>query len=194
MIAYLEGLLTYKSPALVHLDIHGLGYEVQISLNTYSRIQHLDRCKLHTYLLIKEDAHTLFGFFEESEKLIFLQLISVSGIGATTARMMLSSLHPEEIQRAILQENDQLLERIKGIGSKSAKRIILELKDKMLKQKDNLQISTTVNNTQENDALNALIALGVSRNAAELAVGKVLKAESQVPDLEQLIKMALRNL
>ncbi|MHB1921639.1 MAG: Holliday junction branch migration protein RuvA, partial [Chitinophagaceae bacterium] len=154
----------------------------------------LDRCKLHTYLLVKEDAHTLFGFFEESEKQIFLQLISVSGIGATIARMMLSSLQPEEIRRAILQENESLLERIKGIGAKSAKRIILELKDKMLKQKDNLQISSLSNNTMENDALNALITLGVSRNAAELAVGKVIKEENKVQDVEQLIKLALKNL
>ena len=136
MIAYIDGIITYQSPAVIHLEVNGLGYEVQISLHTYSRIQGMQRCKLHTYLHIKEDAHTLYGFFEESEKHIFLQLLGVSGIGASTARMILSSVQPAEIQRAIVQENEKLLESIKGIGAKTAKRIILELKDKMVKQQD----------------------------------------------------------
>lgn len=195
MIAYLNGKLSYKSPAMVHLDVQGVGYEVQISLNTYSRIQGLDGCKLLTYLHIKEDAHTLYGFFDDAERQIFLLLISVSGIGANTARMMLSSLQPEDIQRAIAMENAKMLESIKGIGAKTAQRVILELKDKIKKQKDiGHQISVTVNNTMQEDALNALVTLGIARNVAEQAINKVLKAEPQLQDLEGLIKKSLKSL
>jgi len=195
MIAYLNGKLSYKSPAMVHLDVQGVGYEVQISLNTYSRIQALESCKLLTYLHIKEDAHTLYGFFDNAERTIFLMLIGVSGIGANTARMMLSSLQPEDIQRAITMENEKMLESIKGIGAKTAKRIILELKDKFKKQKDaGLQISVASNNTMQEDALNALVTLGIARNVAEQAISKVLKAEPLLDDLEGLIKKSLKGL
>ncbi|HVB03016.1 MAG TPA: Holliday junction branch migration protein RuvA [Chitinophagaceae bacterium] len=194
MIAYIEGKLTYKSPALVHLDVQGLGYEVQISLNTYSRIRNLESCKLQTYLHIKEDAHTLYGFFDEGEKAVFLLLISVAGVGAATARMMLSSLQPDEIRRAILMENEKVLESIKGIGAKTAKRLILELKDKIFRQRDDNQISAFTNNTIQSDALNALIALGISRSAAEAAVQQVIKTETPIPGLEELIKKSLKNL
>ncbi|HUX84970.1 MAG TPA: Holliday junction branch migration protein RuvA [Chitinophagaceae bacterium] len=194
MIAYIEGKLTFKSPATVHMDVQGLGYEVQISLNTFSRIRDLDRCRLFTFLHIKEDAHTLYGFFDQAEKSVFLQLISVSGVGASTARMMLSSLQPEEIQAAILQENERTLESIKGIGSKTARRLILELKDKFMRQKDENQISGLPNNTMQGDALNALIALGISRSAADSAVQKVLKGSPPFHGLEELIKQALKNL
>jgi holliday junction DNA helicase RuvA len=195
MIAYLNGKLSYKSPAMVHLDVQGVGYEVQISLNTYSRIQALENCKLLTFLHIKEDAHTLYGFFDDAERSIFLMLIGVSGIGANTARMMLSSLQPEDIQRAITMENEKMLESIKGIGAKTAKRIILELKDKFKKQKDiGFQISVASNNTMQEDALNALVTLGIARNVAEQAISKVLKAEPLLEDLEGLIKKALKGL
>jgi Holliday junction DNA helicase RuvA len=195
MIAYLNGKLSYKSPAMVHLDVQGVGYEVQISLNTYSRIQGMDSCKLLTYLHIKEDAHTLYGFSDDAERQMFLLLISVSGIGANTARMMLSSLQPEDIQRAIAMENAKMLESIKGIGAKTAQRVILELKDKIKKQKDvGHQISVTVNNTMQEDALNALVTLGIARNVAEQAINKVLKAEPQLQDLEGLIKKSLKSL
>lgn len=195
MIAYLNGKLSYKSPALVYIDVQGVGYEVQISLNTYSRIQGLDSCKLLTYLHIKEDAHTLYGFFDEAERKMFLLLIGVSGIGANTARMMLSSLQPEDIQRAIAMENEKMLESIKGIGAKTAKRVILELKDKISKQKDiSHQISVTPNNTMQEDALNALVTLGIARNVAETAINKVMKAEPLLQDLEALIKKSLKGL
>jgi Holliday junction DNA helicase RuvA len=195
MIAYLNGKLSYKSPAMVHLDVQGVGYEVQISLNTYSRIQGMDSCKLLTYLHIKEDAHTLYGFADDAERQMFLLLISVSGIGANTARMMLSSLQPEDIQRAIAMENAKMLESIKGIGAKTAQRVILELKDKIKKQKDvGHQISVAVNNTMQEDALNALVTLGIARNVAEQAINKVLKAEPQLQDLEGLIKRSLKSL
>lgn len=198
MIAYLSGKLAYKSPALVYVDVQGVGYEVQISLHTYSRIQALDQVKLLTFLHIKEDAHTLYGFFEESEKTMFLHLLAVSGIGAGTARMMLSSLTPEDLQRAILMENERMLEGVKGIGAKTAKRIILELKDKMKKVKDTgahlNDLSAPVHNTMQDDALNALVTLGIARNMAEQAIQKVMKAEPQLQDLEGLIKKALKSL
>ncbi|MBC9930750.1 Holliday junction branch migration protein RuvA [Chitinophaga qingshengii] len=196
MIAYLDGKLAYKSPAFVHMDVHGIGYEVQISLNTYSRIQGLDSCKLLTFLQIKEDAHTLYGFFEEAEKNLFLLLISVSGVGAGTARMMLSSLQPEDIQRAIMMENEKMLESVKGVGAKTAKRIILELKDKIKKQKDTigLQLSAPVNNTIHEDALNALVTLGIARNMADAAIQRVMKNEPLLQNLEELIKKALKSL
>lgn len=195
MIAYLSGKLAYKSPALLHLDVNGVGYEVQISLHTYSRIQALDQVKLLTFLHIKEDAHTLYGFFEESEKYMFLALLGVSGIGASTARMMLSSLTPEDLQRAILMENERMLEGVKGIGAKTAKRIILELKDKLKKVREDItHLSVAVHNTMEDDALNALVTLGIARNMAEQAIQKVMKANPQTQDLEELIKKALKSL
>lgn len=195
MIAYLNGKLAYKSPALVHLDVNGVGYEVQISLHTWTQIQHLETCKLLTYVHIKEDAHTMYGFFEDAERSMFLQLISVSGIGASTARMMLSSLHPEDIQRAIVMENEKMLEGVKGIGAKTAKRLILELKDKMRKHKEEITyLSSSTHNTIQDDALNALVTLGIARNMAEQAVQRVLKAEPQLNELEILIKKSLKNL
>ncbi|MBV8255718.1 MAG: Holliday junction branch migration protein RuvA [Chitinophaga sp.] len=195
MIAYLSGKLAYKSPALVYIDVNGVGYEVQISLNTYSRIQDLESCKLLTWLHIKEDGHTLYGFFEESEKSLFLLLISVSGIGANTARMMLSSLQPEDITRAILMENEKMLESVKGIGAKTAKRVILELKDKVKKGKENpIHLSLPVDNTIQEDALNALVTLGIARNMAESAITKVMKNEPLLQNLEELIKKALKSL
>src|SRR6202012_5167271 len=131
MIAFLRGNFAYKSPALVHMDVAGGGYELQISLNTYSRIEGLDSGILLTYLHIREDAHILYGFFDRAEKELFIQLIGVSGVGASTARMMLSSMKPEEIIRAILQGNAPQLESIKGIGKKYAERILLALPDKL---------------------------------------------------------------
>lgn len=194
MYAYLDGLLTWKSPALVHLEVQGIGFEIQISLNTYSRIQHLERCRLHTHLSIKEDAHTLYGFYELAEKQVFVQLISVSGIGASTARMILSSLQPEELRTAILRGDDQLLERIKGIGPKSAKRLVLELKDKMQKEALDVQNIPSRDNTVRGDALNALLALGIARSAAETALQKVLKSQAEPSSLEDVVKQALKSL
>ena len=163
MIAFLRGNFIHKSPALVLVDVNGVGYELHISLNTYSSIQSLEKGQIHTYLQIKEDSQTLFGFFDVQEKELFIQLISVSGVGAATARMMLSSVKPEEIVRAIVQGNIRLLESIKGIGKKSAERIILELKDKVTKTAYHTNISALINNTLEQEALNALMALGIAR-------------------------------
>lgn len=194
MIAYIEGKLTYKSPARVHLDIGGLGYEIEISLNTYSRIQDQDTCKLLTYLHIKEDAHTLYGFYEQSEKTLFLALLSVSGVGASTARMILSALKPEELRAAIVREDDRVLERIKGIGQKTARRIILELKDKLGKADIGAASGPQTGNTVPEDALNALLALGIARPAAEAAVRKAMGNLREGGSLETLIKDALKCL
>jgi len=198
MIAYVSGKITYKSPTCIYMDLNGLGYEVQISLNTYEKIQALDRCKLLTYLHIKEDAHTLYGFYEEGEKEMFLSLISVSGVGAATTRMILSGMKPEEIQRAIIDEDAKTLQSIKGIGTKTAKRIILELKDKLLKS-DNIPLpsptlSKTSGNSLASDALNALLALGIGRSMADKAIKKALKSGEATNSVEDLIKKALKNI
>lgn len=198
MIAYIEGSITYKSPTCVYLDVNGLGYEVQISLHTYSQIQSLRQCKLLTHLHIKEDAHTLYGFFEEEEKNMFLALLSVSGVGAATTRVILSGMKPDEIQAAILEENVKMLESIKGIGAKTAKRIILELKDKLIKSGttslSSPMQSASSGNSLAADALNALLALGIARGVADRAIKKAMKAGQAGSSLENLIKEALKNI
>ena len=195
MIAFLRGTFAFKSPALVHIDVAGVGYELQISLNTYSRIEQLETGALLTYLHIREDAHILYGFFDKAEKDLFIQLLSVSGVGAATARMMLSSMKPEEITRAILQGNAKQLESIKGIGKKSAERIILELRDKLGRtREENTNISSLTSNSLEQDALNALITLGIARPAAENAIKKVLNEGAGADKIEDVIKKVLKIL
>ena len=193
MISFLKGDFTVKGPASVVIDVNGVGYEVLISLNTYSKIQHLDKGQLHTSLLVREDAHTLYGFFELAEKEMFLQLINVSGIGASTARVMLSYMKPEELARAIINGDIRTLEGIKGIGRKTAERLVVELKDKLAKHPLETNISTLKHNTLHTDALNALLALGINRQAADQAIQKTLVGQPNLP-LEDLIKKALRTL
>lgn len=193
MIAYLKGNFVHKSPAMVQVEVNGVGYEVQISLNTYSKIQNLDSGVLQTCLLIREDAHILYGFFDATEKEMFLHLIGVSGIGASTARVMLSYMKPAEIARAIIQADTRTLEGIKGIGKKTAERMVLELKDKLTKTPVDPNISPMKNNTLQQDALNALTALGINRQAANQAIEKTLAAGSNL-SVEELIKKALRTL
>ncbi len=194
MFAYITGKLTYKSPTFVILESNGIGYDISISLNTYSHIQDLEQCKLYTYFYVKEDLHALYGFSEESEKQRFTQLISVSGIGPNTARMILSSMTPEELQHAILEENVAQIESIKGIGPKSAKRLILELKDKVGQGTDHSSISTTSYNTLKEEALSALVKLGFSKLIAEKAVIKVMKNEVNDMNVENILKQALKNM
>ena len=194
MIAFVRGNFVNKTPASVTVDVNGVGYELQISLNTYSRIQNLEKGSLFTYLQIKEDGHTLYGFFEIQEKELFTQLISVSGVGAATARMILSSMKSVDVVRAIATGDARVLESVKGIGKKSAERIILELKDKMGKISTDSNISTLINNSLEQDALNALISLGIARNTGEQAVNKVLKAEPGLDKVEEIIKKALKTI
>ena len=192
MYAYLEGKFTLKNPAQVYVDIHGVGYELNISLNTYAHIQNLEQGKLYTYLQIKEDGHTLYGFFDKGEKEMFVQLISVSGVGAATARMMLSHLKPDEVSKAIVQNNVKLLESVKGIGKKTAERLVLELRDKVNKAATDLTIPATAGNRLQQDALNALVSLGISRPQAETAIQKIIQVDSDITNLEELIKKALK--
>lgn len=194
MYAYLQGKFTVKNPAQVYVDINGIGFEVNISLNTYSHIVNLDQGRLFTYLQIKEDSHVLYGFFDKAEKEIFVQLIGISGIGAATARMMLSSLKPEEVSRAIIQGNIKLLESIKGIGKKTAERLVLELKDKLGKSGGDSNFPAIAGNSLQQDALNALVALGISRPMAEASVQKIIVTEPHIANLEDLIKKALKTL
>jgi holliday junction DNA helicase RuvA len=193
MYAYLQGKFTFKNPAQVYVDVNGVGYEVNISLNTYTHIQQLQEGKLYTYLQVKEDAHVLYGFFDRGEKEMFVQLISVSGVGAATARMMLSHTKPEEISRAIVQGNVKLLESIKGIGKKTAERLVLELRDKMGKiTADNDMMGVQTGNSLQQDALNALTALGISKQQAESAIQKIITTQPNTNNLEELIKKALK--
>ncbi|MEO0000600.1 MAG: Holliday junction branch migration protein RuvA [Bacteroidota bacterium] len=191
MIISLTGTFVQKTPSFIHLNVMGVGYEVQISLNTYSAIQDKQEGTLVTYLQIKEDAHTLFGFAEQAEKELFIQLINVNGVGASTARMMLSAMKPAELRSAIASGNTGALEKIKGIGRKSAERIILELRDKMVKAGVESTSPGFIHNTVENDALNALMALGIPRNSAESALKKA-KTISPEDNLESLIKKSLQ--
>ena len=177
---------------MVYMDVNGVGYEVFISLNTYSRIQNLKEGKLYTYLQVKEDAHTLYGFFDAVEKEMFVLLISVSGVGASTARMMLSGLKPDEVTNAIAANDTQLLQSVKGIGKKTAERLILELRDKVSKLSTFVPGVQSIGNTLEQDALNALVALGIGRPLGEQAIKKSMVADPSINDLETLIKKALK--
>jgi Holliday junction DNA helicase RuvA len=195
MIAFLKGEFVKKTPSYVFIDVAGVGYEVQISLNTYSHIQEQQSGMLHTHLIVREDAHLLFGFFDLAEKEMFQQLIAISGIGSNTARVMLSYMKPDELSRAIVQGNSRVLESIKGIGRKTAERIVVELRDKLAKQpvETDLNISPWKGNSSQTDALNALIALGINRQAADQAIQKVL-AQDPAMGVELMIKKALQIL
>lgn len=195
MIAFLTGRFLQKTPAQLLVDVQGVGYEVNISLHTYAGISAMEQGTLLTWLQVKEDGFTLYGFHTPAERSLFLHLISVSGVGAATARMMLSSMKPQEITRAIVSGDERSLERIKGIGAKSAKRLILELREKLLKSWADLPAGDTVSayNNAENDALNALMSLGIARAAAQEALRKTLKSHPDL-GLEELIKLALKTL
>lgn len=196
MIAFVRGKFAGKSPAKLVVDVNGVGYELQISLHTYSAIADAGEGQLHTYLHITENGQTLYGFAELAEKEMFLHLISVSGVGAATARMMLSGMRPDEIARAIVQGNTRQLEGIKGIGKKSAERLIVELRDKLARQPIEAGYGgeQTAVMDKEGDAVQALVALGIARQAAENAVKKTVKAAGEAPALEELIKLALKNI
>ena len=194
MFAYIDGKLTFKCPTYVVVEAGGVGYHINISLNTYSAIRNTERCKIYTWLHVKEDAHTLYGFADEGERRLFLHLISVSGIGPTTCRMMLSSITPVEIQNAIINADVVLIQRIKGIGAKSAQRIVLELQDKLKKEGPDSLISMPSHTTTRDEALSALIMLGFGKQVAEKAVDNAVKNADQDLTVEQMIKIALKNL
>jgi len=192
MFAYLEGTLTYKSPSLLYLSVNNVGYEVHITLQTYTRIQSEDRCRLYTHLQVRDDGWVLYGFADEQERATFRLLLGISGVGAGTARIVLSSLTPEELESVIAREDARALEKIKGIGAKTAQRILLELKDKLLRGRTAALIPARTHNTTADDALIALVNLGIARAAAEAAVKKVKDAPALT--VEELIKQALRVL
>ena len=192
MITQIKGRLIEKSPTELVVDCNGIGYSINISLNTYSQIGDDENIKLYTYLLIKEDSHSLYGFFKKSERSLFKLLISVSGIGASTARMMLSSLSPSEIISAIMSENVQVVQSIKGIGLKTAQRIILELKDKVLSLDEVGDESLTLNKQSE-EASSALEVLGYSRKQTSKLLSKII-SENPGINVESIIKKALNKL
>lgn len=198
MITYLRGKLVHKDPTYVVIDISGVGYHVKISLQTYSKIKDEEQIMLLTFLHIKEDAHTLYGFKEESEKKLFLNLISISGVGPNTGLMILSSLSSEELEQAIIQEDFKTIQNVKGVGVKTAQRIILELKDKV--RKDTLldHVIHPVgfmhpSNKIREEALKALITLGFPKASAEKNIAAALKKTGNEISLEELIKASLRS-
>ena len=193
MYSYIDGKLTFKCPTYIVVEAGGVGYHINISLNTFSALGNAERCKIYTWLQVKEDAHTLYGFADEGERKLFLHLISVSGIGPSTCRMMLSSITPAEIQQAIAEGNTALIQRIKGIGVKSAQRIVLELQDKLKKEEFDSLISMPQHNTVKDEALSALMMLGFNKQASNKILEKIVKEQSGLT-VEQMIKTALKDL
>ena len=195
MIAYIKGEIAHKHATYIIVEAYGVGYQVNISLNTYSQIEKLERVKILTYLHIKEDSHTLFGFAEDAERSLFILLLSVSGIGPNTARVLLSSMQPEEVRSAILGENVAAFNRVKGIGPKTAKRIILDLKDKVMKDSGETALSVPAkDNTLREEALSALVALGFARVKVQKTLNKILRENTNINNVEELIKIALKQL
>lgn len=194
MYEYIDGRLAFKCPAYVVIETGGIGYHIHISLNTYSSLKDQERCKLYTWLSVKEDSHTLYGFADEGERRLFLHLISVNGIGPNTGRMMLSSITPAEIEQAIIQGDVNQIKRIKGIGPKSAQRLIIELQDKLKKDGPGTLISMPINNTSKDEALSALVMLGFVKNTAEKAVDAAVKSSAEPLSVESIIKLALKTL
>jgi holliday junction DNA helicase RuvA len=193
MIAHIQGKIIEKTPTDLVIDCGGVGYHINISLHTYSLLPQTDTIKLFTYLQVKEDAHTLFGFVEKSEREIFKMLLSVSGIGASIARTMLSSLEPKQVIQAIAVGDVGTIQSIKGIGTKTAQRAILDLKDKVLKLYDLDEVSILQNNTNKDEALSALEVLGFNKKLAEKVVDKIVTQDSDAT-VESIIKQALKNL
>ncbi len=196
MIAYVNGIVTYKDPAYAIIDVNGVGYEVRISLQTYTSLPDIGaRCKLVTFLNIREDAHVLYGFWGNDEKKLFLDLTSISGIGPSTALVMLSSLSSSEIRQGIIDEDLRLIQSIKGIGSKTAQRVILELRDKIRKEdlvSTGTKTAETASGTLRSEALAALVTLGIPKATAEKSLDVIIKREGQSISVENLIKLALR--
>ncbi|MDM9630427.1 Holliday junction branch migration protein RuvA [Robiginitalea aurantiaca] len=193
MIHHLTGKLIEKQPTHVVVECAGVGYFLNISLNTFSAIPDQENLRILTYLQVREDAHILFGFYSEAEREIFKLLISVSGVGTSTARTMLSSMTPAQIRDAIVSENVPAIQAVKGIGAKTAQRLILDLRDKVLKVYDLDEVSPESGNTNKDEALSALEVLGFARKAAEKTVDTVLRQDPAL-SVEGIIKSALKNL
>lgn len=195
MIAYLRGKLVHKEPTHVIVDVGGIGYQASISFNTFSDIKDKEDIRLATYLHVREDAQLLYGFSTDAEKAMFMNLISVNGVGPNTAMVMLSSLPPAELKAAILREDAATLQAVKGIGGKTAQRLILELRDKLRKGAGDgtPTIPGSAGNTMRQEALSALVTLGISRSAAESSIDAILRKSGNTISLEDLVKQALKN-
>lgn len=193
MIAHIQGRLVEKTPTEVVIDCNGVGYHINISLHTFSLIPDAENLKLYTFLQVKEDSHSLFGFVEKQERELFKLLLSVSGVGASTARTMLSSLAPAQIIQAIASNDVATIQSMKGIGAKTAQRIILDLKEKVLKVYNLDEVSVLESNTNKDEALSALEVLGFARKTTEKVIDKIIR---DIPNasVENLIKQALKNL
>lgn len=193
MISHLSGKLVSKSPTALVVECNGIGYEVNISLNTYSRIIDSEQIKIYTHLQVREDSHSIFGFFDELERSVFRLLISVSGIGANTARTMLSSMPPNKVIESIQSDNVVAIQSIKGIGAKTAQRVIIDLKDKIFNLIDDKEFNVSSNNTQRDEALSALSVLGYPIKQTQRIVDSLISAEPDMP-VERIIKNALNKL
>ncbi|MGE4287921.1 MAG: Holliday junction branch migration protein RuvA [Salinivirgaceae bacterium] len=192
MYEYIQGTIAELTPATVVIDNQGVGYHIQISLNTYSALSGREQAVVFVHQVVRDDAHLLYGFFNKSEREIFRQLISVSGIGSNTARMILSSLSPDEIKEAILSGNVKLLNNIKGVGAKTAQRIIVDLKDKVGKSDLKGEFFQTQSNTNREEALSALVMLGFVKSSVEKILDKLLQTNPNA-SVEELVKQALKS-
>ncbi len=193
MIDFITGTITELTPTYLILENSGIGYCIHISISTYSQLETNTNTTIFIHEIIKEDAHLLYGFFEKEERVMFQHLISVTGVGANIAIMMLSSLSPGEIQQAITNEDSNTLKKIKGIGTKSAQRIIIDLKDKVQKTKETYKQNQTKQNQLKEEALSALVMLGFSKNAAEQTVDKLITENASISP-EEIVKKALQVL
>jgi len=194
MYEYLKGKLVEKTPSEAIIECAGVAYFINVSLQTYSQIKDKENILLYTHLVVKEDSHTLFGFISKGERTIFRQLISVSGVGANTARVILSSMSTEEVFGAIIMNNAAALQAVKGIGAKTAQRIILDLKDKIKKDENSTEIFDGSHNTNKEEALSALVMLGFARQSADKAIQKVFKSQGLSISVEELVRQALKIL
>ncbi len=191
MIAHIEGILESKIPTHVVIDVNGVGYMLNISLNTYDSLPSKGKLRLFSHLIVREDAHILFGFSEEEERMMFRELINVSGVGASTALMVLSSMKPVEVAQAVDQSDVNAFKSVKGIGLKSAQRIIVDLKGKLDKIESNSDFLSSQGNTYKNEALSALVVLGIDKKKASKTIDEILK-NNDVSSVEELIKMTLK--
>lgn len=196
MYAYLKGEITFRSPAFITMEVSGVGFHVNIPLSTYTAIEGQQRATIYTHLIVREDAHTLFGFATQTERNMFVQLIGVTGVGATTAQLILSSMSVDEVRAAIIGEQAHVLQRVKGIGAKTAKQIILDLKSKLTKDasEGSPVLLPSLDNAVREEALSALIALGFNRIAVQKALNHILKENPNASRVEDLIKLALKAL
>ena len=193
MISFIKGKNIEISPTKLIVDVNGVGYEILISLRTYSKIKNIDKVNIFTHLNVKEDSHTLYGFYNKKERKTFLDLISISGVGPSTAIVILSSLSASELKKAIIESDVNKIKSVKGIGLKTAERIILELKDKISKQDiEDIKFVQSFDNTIRNEALSALSSLGISKNVVERHIDSILEKNINIT-LEELIREVLKK-